>query len=69
VGEALGLRVAIINSSSVALPLVFGAAGAVAGAAAFWGMAVLLAVGSAAAHKRARDSKPRAAVARPESGE
>jgi MFS family permease len=70
VGEALGLRVAIINSSSVALPLVFGAAGAVAGAAAaFWGMAVLLAVGSAAAHKRARDSKPRGAMARSEGGE
>lgn len=69
VGEALGLRVAIINSSSVALPLVFGAAGAVAGAAAaFWGMAVLLAVGGAAAHKRARDDKPRGTVARPESG-
>jgi MFS family permease len=70
VGEALGLRVAIINSSSVALPLVFGAAGAVAGAAAaFWGMAALLAIGSVAAHKRARDSQPRGAVTRPESGE
>jgi MFS family permease len=70
VGEALGLRVAIINSSSVALPLVFGAAGAVAGAAAaFWGMAVMLAAGSVAAHKRGRDSKPRGAVPGHESGE
>lgn len=70
VGEALGLRVAIINSSSVVLPLVFGAAGAVAGAAAaFWGMAVMLAAGSVAAHKRARDGKPRNAVATHESGE
>jgi MFS family permease len=70
VGEALGLRVAIINSSSVVLPLVFGAAGAVAGAAAaFWGMAVMLAAGSVAAHKRGRDSKPRGAVPGHESGE
>jgi len=55
VGEALGLRVAIINTSSVALPLVFGAAGAVVGAAAaFWGMAAVLGGASFAAHKRAR---------------
>lgn len=60
VGEALGLRVAIINSSSVILPLVYGAAGAVVGAAAaFWAMASVLGVGSFAAHKRTRDSGPR----------
>jgi MFS family permease len=70
VGEALGLRVAIINGSSVVLPLVFGAAGAVAGAkAAFWGIALMLAAGSVAAHKRARDSRPRGTAAPQDSGE
>ncbi|HEU0204190.1 MAG TPA: MFS transporter [Burkholderiaceae bacterium] len=43
VGEALGLRTTIMNGSHIVLPLVFGAAGAVAGAAAvFWIMAALL---------------------------
>jgi MFS family permease len=70
VGEALGLRVAIINSASVVLPLVFGAAGAVVGAAAaFWGMAVLLAGASVAAWQRARRGRPRAATAPRRSGE
>jgi predicted MFS family arabinose efflux permease len=36
-GEALGLRIMAVNASSVVMPLVFGAAGAVAGVSAvFW---------------------------------
>jgi predicted MFS family arabinose efflux permease len=56
VGEALGLRTTIMNSSHVVLPLVFGAFGAVVGAGAvFWTMATLLgAGGSAAARRRVR---------------
>jgi len=58
VGEALGLRTTIMNSSHVVLPLVFGAFGAVLGAAAMlWAMAALVWTGGAAAvrwgkHKR-----------------
>lgn len=52
VGEALGLRTTIINSSQVVLPLVFGAFGAVLGAAAmFWSMAIIVAVGGVAAQR------------------
>ncbi len=50
VGEALGLRSTIINSSQVVLPLVFGAFGAVLGAGAmFWSMAIIVGVGGGAA--------------------
>ncbi len=50
VGEALGLRSMIIHSSQVVLPLVFGAFGAVLGAAAmFWTMAALVLTGGLAA--------------------
>ncbi len=50
VGEALGLRSTIINSSQVVLPLVFGAFGSVLGAAAmFWSMALIAGGGGAAA--------------------
>jgi len=53
VGEALGLRTTIMNSSHVVLPLVFGAAGAVIGAAAvFWIMATMLASGGYASARR-----------------
>lgn len=53
VGEALGLRTTIMNSSHVVLPLVFGAAGAVIGAAAvFWIMATLLGAGGYSAARR-----------------
>lgn len=46
VGEALGLRTTIINSSQVILPLVFGAFGSVLGASAmFWSMALLVGAG------------------------
>jgi MFS family permease len=56
VGEALGMRTTIMNSSHVVLPLVFGAFGSVLGAAAMlWAMAALAgAGGSAAARWRKR---------------
>jgi MFS family permease len=50
VGEALGLRSTIINSSQVILPLVFGAFGSILGAGAmFWSMAMLVGMGGSAA--------------------
>jgi len=50
VGEALGLRTTIMNSSHVVLPLVFGAFGSVLGAGAmFWVMAALVCAGGSAA--------------------
>jgi MFS family permease len=50
VGEALGLRTTIMNSSHVVLPLVFGAFGAVLGAGAMlWAMAALVGAGGGAA--------------------
>jgi MFS family permease len=49
VGEALGLRTTIMNSSHVVLPLVFGAFGSVLGAAAMlWAMAALVGAGGGA---------------------
>lgn len=58
VGEALGLRMTIMNSSHVVLPLVFGAAGAVVGGAAvFWIMASLLASGGYASARRLPEEK------------
>ncbi|MFN0038218.1 MAG: MFS transporter [Burkholderiales bacterium] len=52
VGEALGVRSALIHGSSVILPLVFGAFGSVMGAAAmFWAMAVMVCIGGVAAVK------------------
>jgi predicted MFS family arabinose efflux permease len=56
VGEALGLRTTIMNSSHVALPLVFGAFGAVLGAGVvFWLMALMLAGGGVGALRQERD--------------
>lgn len=58
VGEVLGVRLTIIHSNQVALPLVFGAFGSVLGAAAmFWTMALLAFSGGVGAvrwnkHKR-----------------
>lgn len=55
VGEALGLRTMLMNGSHTALPLIFGAAGAVVGAGAvFFAMAALLGAGSLAAARRER---------------
>lgn len=60
VGEALGLRTTIMNGSHVALPLVFGAFGAVLGAGiAFWLMGALLATGGVALRReRLRARRP-----------
>ncbi len=50
VGEALGVRTTIMNSSHVVLPLMFGAFGSVLGAASMlWVMAVLAGAGGGAA--------------------
>lgn len=50
VGEVLGLRTTLMNSSHVALPLVFGATGSVLGASAmFWAMALLVGAGGVTA--------------------
>lgn len=52
VGEVLGVRLTIIHSNQVALPLVFGAFGSVLGAAAmFWMMAALVFAGGVGAVK------------------
>jgi len=62
VGEALGVRTTIMNSSHVVLPLVFGAFGSVLGAgSAFWLMAGLLGAGGLTAWRRlAQERGPRA---------
>jgi predicted MFS family arabinose efflux permease len=58
VGEALGLRTTIMNSSHVVLPLVFGAFGSVLGAAAMlWAMAALVGAGGGAALRWRRDQR------------
>jgi MFS family permease len=57
VGEALGLRTIVMNSSHVVLPLVIGAFGTVLGAGpAFWLMAAALIGGGWSAHRWTRDS-------------
>lgn len=56
-GEAVGMRLMVINASSVAMPMLFGAAGTVVGVGAvFWSMAALLAGGSRLA-LRLRDGR------------
>jgi MFS-type transporter involved in bile tolerance (Atg22 family) len=46
-GEALALRMMVINASSVAMPVLFGAAGAVVGVSAvFWGVGAVVGAGS-----------------------
>jgi MFS family permease len=58
VGEALGLRTTIMNSSHVVLPLVFGAFGSVLGAGVvFWVMGLTLGVGGVRAHGHQRDER------------
>jgi predicted MFS family arabinose efflux permease len=60
VGEALGLRSTIMNSSHVVLPLVIGAFGSVVGAGAgFWLMAVALVGGGFSASRRLKLEGPR----------
>ncbi len=54
-GEAVGIRTGIISLSQTAMPLFFGAIGAVLGIApVFWAMALVLAGGTAFARARAR---------------
>ena len=49
-GEALGLRLMVINASSVAMPILFGSAGAVAGVAVvFWAVGAVVGLGARAA--------------------
>jgi MFS family permease len=51
-GEALGLRLMSINDSSVLMPMLFGAAGAIAGVApVFWVVGTAVGLGSSAAFK------------------
>ncbi|RYF17991.1 MAG: MFS transporter [Comamonadaceae bacterium] len=46
-GEAVGMRLMVINASSVAMPMLFGAAGTVVGiAAVFWATAAMVGAGS-----------------------
>jgi hypothetical protein len=46
-GEALGLRLMLINASSVAMPMLFGSVGAVMGVAGlFWCAAATVSMGS-----------------------
>lgn len=53
-GEAVGIRVTISNASQVALPLVFGAAGAALGLfAIFWGMGAMIGSGVPVAWRKA----------------
>eukprot|EP01031_Cornospumella_fuschlensis_P048876 gene48877-biopygen39153 len=48
-GEALGLRLMTINASSVLMPTIFGAAGALTGVAGlFWIMGTVVAAGTGA---------------------
>jgi MFS family permease len=46
-GEAVGMRLMVINASSVAMPMLFGAAGSVVGiSAVFWTMGAMVGAGS-----------------------
>ncbi|KAF1046097.1 MFS transporter [Xylophilus sp.] len=54
-GEALGLRLMAINASSVAMPMLFGSAGAALGAASvFWVIGVAVALGTRTAWRLGR---------------
>jgi MFS family permease len=65
IGEALGLRTIVMNSSHVVLPLVIGAFGTVLGAApAFWLMASALVGGGWRAHGWSRHARHRTSPAR-----
>jgi len=52
-GEAVGVRMTLINLSQISMPLLFGALGTVLGMApVFWAMAVLLGAGGLYTHRR-----------------
>lgn len=56
-GEAVGMRLMVINASSVAMPLLFGGAGTVVGVSSvFWAVAVMVGGGSRLAY-RLRDGR------------
>ncbi|MDB5861751.1 MAG: transporter, partial [Ramlibacter sp.] len=56
-GEAVGMRMMVINASSVAMPLLFGAAGAAVGVSAvFWTVAAAVGCGTRLAF-RLRDDR------------
>jgi len=58
-GEALGLRLMVINASSVAMPILFGTAGAVAGVAVvFWATGAVVGLGARAAWCLKADKTP-----------
>jgi len=58
-GEALGLRLMVINASSVAMPVLFGTAGAVAGVAVvFWATGAVVGLGARAAWGLKADKTP-----------
>ncbi len=60
IGEALGVRTTLMNSSHVVLPLVFGAFGSVLGAgSSFWVIAAALAAGGLTARQRWSNRKAR----------
>ena len=51
-GEAVGMRLMVINASSVAMPMLFGVAGSVIGiSAVFWAISVWVGAGSRLAFK------------------
>lgn len=57
--EALGLRLMTVNAASVAMPLVFGATGAIVGVAwLFWMVAATVGAGSRLAWKAESDQRP-----------
>ena len=57
-GEAVGMRLMVINASSVAMPMLFGAAGSAVGiSAVFWTMAGMVGAGSRLALRLKDDRK------------
>jgi MFS family permease len=53
VGEAIGVRMSLVNMSQIAMPLLFGALGTALGMVpVFWATALLLSVGSLYARRR-----------------
>lgn len=55
-GEAVGMRLMVINASSVAMPMLFGAAGTVVGiSAVFWATAAMVGAGSRLAFRLRAD--------------
>ncbi len=57
-GEVVGIRTTVLNTSSTALPLIFGAVGSALGMGpVFWGIATCLLSGGYAAGRKARRSK------------